>query len=155
MEKILVGAERNRRPLKQWRPRNENYRLVWGWSDRERYSIPERWLERWHLEWHSNRTHAWERIATFEEGITKEYIEPCSDWIDDLLNQHRRTLARTSAEIRAAIEAELAEKEAAGEKRKIETQKELEAPFALKQWMPTSGPLTPESRRRATWEGAN
>lgn len=150
--KITVGAEHDLRPRKEWRPYKEDYRIVWGWSRPERYWTPARWLERWHLEWFSPFTSDWERISTFEEGITKEFLAPCRDWITDLINQHARTRARTYAEIRAGIEAEMLAEKLKGQKAQDDVLHGYRAPFPGTSWIPASGPATDKSRRKAVWE---
>lgn len=160
---IKIGAERHKVPYKEWRqalleqggsfngaPR---YRLCWGYDDHERYSVPERWLERWHLEWFHPVSASYERIATFEEGITKEFMSPTIALLLEAVSAHQKTVGRKAKEIRAKIEAEVAAQERATAARKVDLMEEAETAFPFKTWMPVSGPMTAERRRRSEYGG--
>ncbi len=161
---VKVGAERNRQPLHEWEEAllrggrvgygsQPSYRIVWGYSNHDRYRMPERWLERWHVEWWHPLTREYERLATIEEGITKEFMSPTVDLLRELVDAHRLTVARTSKEIKAKIEAEMAAREAASVKTKEDLMEDATAAFPLKTWMPVSGPMTAETRRRSEYGG--
>jgi len=162
--KITIGATRDMATQKEWWQtlRNHggltlggdmNYRLTWGYHDRGRYSTPERWLERWHLEWLHPVSREYERIATFEEGITKEFMSPTTTLLIEALNLHRKTVERSRDEIHAKVAGELAERERQASEKKLGMMEDSMAAFPLKTWMPVSGPMTPEKRRRSEYGG--
>ena len=161
--KIKIGADRNRLPRTEWvvALREQGglvggkpaYRLVWGYMDYDRYHQPERWLERWHLEWLHPMTRQYERLVTFEEGITKGFMSPTIALLIETLEAHQRTTERSQKQIRDKIERELAQREAASAAKKDEHMEDSLAAFPLKTWMPVSGPMTAESRRRSEYGG--
>lgn len=161
--KIEIGADRNRVPRPEWvvTLREQGglvngmpaYRLVWGYVDHDRYRQPERWLERWHLEWLHPMTRQYERLVTFEEGITKEFMPPTVALLIETLEAHQRTTERTRKQIREKIEREIAQREEASAAKKEAHMEDSLAAFPLKTWMPVSGPMTAESRRRSEYGG--
>jgi len=161
--RATVAAERNKVPRREWvrlladygggSPSGPAYRLVWGYSDPDRYGVPERWLERWHLEWWSPVFRSHERIITFEEGISKTYMEPTLEVLRQAVGAHRQTVARTTFEIRKKIQEDMWAQQAATDAKKEEIMGEMAAAFPFKSWIPVSGPTTPESRRKAEYGG--
>jgi len=161
--RVTVGSERNRIPRREWVAlvtdyggavsSGPAYRLVWGYSDVDRYMFPERWLERWHLEWWSPVSNAYERIVTFEEGISKNHMEPTLEVLRQAIGGHRLTRARSHVEIRRGIEADMLAQQKAEDARKEAVVDGMTAAFPFKSWIPVSGPATPESRRKAEYGG--
>lgn len=92
------------------------------------------------------------RVIVFENYYTGEYVRPEAEMVREAIIRNRQHAEQDKATIRKRIEAEMAEKRKASEQRMDAEMEEREAAFALKTWMPVSGPMTPESRRRDTWE---
>ena len=157
---------------------SERFRLVWGWDVRDftgehlffRYDIPERWLERFHLEyWVPPETYgspeAWsykeldryvglfprsggyERFITFEKAKTHEFIEPTPALVTEAVGLFRRRPRLGDDELRSRIYEEMDTKHEAGIKKRHDIIDANVGAFGLTPWMAVSGPLTPTSRR--------
>ncbi len=157
----------------------ERFRLVWGWDVRDftgenlffRYDVPERWLERFHLEywappgsfgtpetWIYNgydksigpypRGGGYERFMTFEHARTHEFIYPTPLLVTEALGLARRAMLRPSSEEIATsiMEDKRLKAEAVRTQRHDIVDNNISA-FGLSPWMPVSGPMTPTTRR--------
>ena len=153
-----------------------------GGAWRLKYIDRERHKERWHLEkwvpaesfgtpeqWYSSAVMDvagktvnvlgpypaegdYVRVVVFENYHTGEYVEPDADMVREAITRNRQHAEQSKLQIRKKIEAEQERKKKAAQEKMDEAIDANEAAFPFKVWMPTSGPMSPEHRRRDTWQ---
>jgi hypothetical protein len=92
------------------------------------------------------------RVVVFENYHTGEYVEPDADMVREAITRNRQYAERSRQQIHDKIQAEMDRKKKAVSDKQDDILGDAEAAFAFKTWMPVSGPMTPEHRRRDTWE---
>lgn len=151
----------------QWRPKyidRERHKERWHlekWVSPESFGSPEQWYAAAVMDVNGAAVNVlgefpshgdYVRVVVFENYHTGEYVEPDADMVREAITRNRQHAERTKREIREKIKAEMEAKKKAVSDKQDAILGDAEAAFAFKTWMPVSGPMTPEYRRRDKWE---
>jgi hypothetical protein len=92
------------------------------------------------------------RVIVFENYFTGEFVAPTADMVVEAIIRNRQHAEQSKLQIRQKIQADLAARKKAADERMDAEIGEREAAFPFRTWIATSGPTTPEYRRRDVWE---
>lgn len=164
--RIVWGWSRGDLFAGEWRLKYQDrarHRERWHlekWVPAESFGSPERWYASAMMDVHGTMLNVlgefpgngdYVRVVVFENYHTGEYVEPTADMVREAITRNRQHAEQTRLQIRLKIQAEMDAKKKAAEERMDERLGENEAAFPFKTWIPASGPMTPEHRRRDVW----
>lgn len=92
------------------------------------------------------------RVVVFENYFTSEYVRPLESLVVEAIVRNRQHAEQSRLEIRRKIQNDIAATQRAADAQMDEVMGSREAAFPFKNWMPMSGPMTPEARRRDRWD---
>lgn len=131
------------------------------WVPAESFGSPEQWYQSAIMDVHGTAVNVlgefpgngdYVRVVIFENYHTGEYVEPDADMVREAITRNRQHAEQSRQQVHDKIQAEIDRKKKAVSDKQDEILGEAEAAFAFKNWMPVSGPMTPEYRRRDVWQ---
>lgn len=131
------------------------------WAPADDFGTPEQWYAAAMVDLHGTMINVlgpypaegdYVRVIMFENYFTGEYVRPTASLVTEAIVRNRQHAEQTRAETRKKIREDLDAKKRAADAKMDDAMGAREAAFPFKTWMPASGAMTPESRRRDTWE---
>lgn len=165
--RIVWGWQRGQWLGGEYRPKytdRARHRERWHlekWCPAESFGTPEQWYQSAMMDVGGTVVNVlgpypvdgdYVRVIVFENYYTGEFVRPDPDMVAEAIVRNRQHAEQSRAQIRKNIAADIEERRREADARMNEEIEKREAAFAFKTWMPASGPMTPEYRRRDTWE---
>lgn len=131
------------------------------WVPAESFGTPEQWYSSAMVDFGGRLVNVlgpyptqgdYVRVVVFENYFTGEYVRPIESLVVEAIVRNRQHAEQSALEIRKKIQDDLDAKRRAADAQMDEVMGSREAAFPFKNWMPMSGPMTPEARRRDRWD---